>query len=69
MPTTLAIDDDGLDAAKAISRRDRRSAGEVMSEIGCRAPEGTRNRVPLLDARPGVVVTPDVVERLRDGLA
>ena len=74
MRTTLTIDDDVLGAAKAIAERERRSVGEIVSDLARRTlAAGTspreRNGVPLLPLRaPGIVVTPDEVNRLRDEL-
>jgi hypothetical protein len=72
MRTTLDIDEDVLQAAKALAVAQKRTAGKVLSDLARRAlrPAGTqevRNGVPLLPARPGArVVTPDVIERLLD---
>jgi hypothetical protein len=72
MRTTLDIDEDILQAAKALAVAQKRTAGKVLSDLARRAlrPAGTRevrNGVPLLPARPGArVVTPDVIERLLD---
>jgi hypothetical protein len=68
--TTLAIDDDVLIAAKAIAQQ-ARSTGEVISALGRRAlprpmPENFRNGFPLLSGGPGVRVTLDMVNALRD---
>ncbi len=71
--TTLAIDDDVLNAAKAIARQQRRTVGEVVSELARRAlhrpapAASTRNGVPLLARRDdGTMVTLDIVNALRD---
>ena len=58
MRTTLQVDDDVLQAAKALSRSQRRSLGKVISELARRGlqPSGKRS------ARPGfpvVLVAPD----------
>ena len=72
MRTTLSIDDDVLDAAKAIARQKNRTIGEVVSELARAALRpaaigGERNGLPLLPVRtPGVAVTPDLVNALRD---
>ncbi len=72
MRTTLAIDDDVLTAARAIARQTNRTLGEVVSDLARRALRppaagSERNGVPLLPVRaPGVVVTPEVVNALRD---
>lgn len=77
MRTTLDIDDDLLLAAKEIARRERSTAGEVVSRLlrqsltGA-APPAPRGRqtsvagfVPF-PAPPGVVVTNEIVDRLRE---
>jgi hypothetical protein len=74
MRTTLAIDDDVLAAAKAIAQQERRSLGEVVSELARHAlvrpaPPAERNGVPLLPHRgDGAIVTLDIVNALRDEL-
>ena len=75
MRTTLAIDDDVLAAARDLAIHQRRSVGQVVSELMRRALRPpptevrTRNGIPLLplreDARP---VTLEMVNRLRDEL-
>lgn len=72
MRTTLAIDDDVLAAAKAIAKQKNRTVGEVVSELARAALHpaasgSARNGVPLLPVRkPDVIVTPDLVNALRD---
>ncbi len=73
MRTTLAIDDDVLMAAKGLAARDKRSVGEVMSELARKGlvpdalPPVYRNGILLLPVRPGSgVVTLEMVNRLRD---
>jgi len=72
MRTTIAIDDDVLTAAKAIARQRSQTVGKVVSELArsaLRPPaaSGERNGVPLLPVRkPGAIVTPEIVNRLRD---
>lgn len=74
MRTTLAIDDDVLGAAKAIAAQQRRSVGEVISELARRSlrrPQGggERNGIPLLSPRPDAPpVTLEIVNALRDEL-
>jgi hypothetical protein len=72
MRTTLAIDDDILLAAKALATQQRRSVGEVISDLARRSLQrpqggGERNGIPLLavktDSPP---VTLDLVNALRD---
>ena len=72
MPTTLAIDDDVLVAAKAMARQQRRSLGKIISELArasLRRPEaaGKRWGVSLLAVRPNAApVTLEIVNALRD---
>jgi hypothetical protein len=74
MRTTLAIDDDVLVAAKAIARQERRSVGDVVSDLARRAlrrPQAptARNGIPLLSIRDeAAVVTLETVNMLRDEL-
>jgi len=75
MRTTLAIDDDVLIAAKAIARQERKSVGDVVSDLARRAlrrpePPGRRNGMMLL-ARgdDSVIVTMEAVNALRDELS
>ncbi len=71
MRTTLKLDDDVLQAARAVAERDGRTLGEVVSALarqGLRRAEvgPVRNGIPLLPARGGSPVTLDLVNRLRD---
>jgi len=74
MRTTLAIDDDVLNAAKAIAAHQDRTLGEVVSDLARQAlhrrPTTVRFRdgVPLLPDRPGPMVTLEDVNTLRDEL-
>jgi hypothetical protein len=75
MRTTLAIDDDVLAAAKELAASQRKSVGEVISELARKAlrpPEPsrkTRNGVPLLPvAQKTVRVTSQLVHQLREEL-
>lgn len=73
MRTTLAIDDDVLEAAKAIASQSHRTVGDVISDLARRAlrrPDQPRERngIPLLPACAGVVVTQAAVNALRDEL-
>lgn len=78
MRTTLDIDDDVLAAAKEIGRRERKSAGTVLSSLARRAltesapAAGDRVREPKasygfapLPTR-GVVLTDALINRLRE---
>jgi hypothetical protein len=78
MRTTLDIDDDVLEAAKAIGRRTHRTAGKVLSELARRAlttcppaenggkrARGVGGFVPF--ASRGGIVTNELIDRLREG--
>jgi hypothetical protein len=68
----LTIDDDVLLVAKAIASQQRRSLGEVVSELARRSlrrPKAPtrRNGVPLLPLRDErALVTLEIVNALRD---
>lgn len=71
--TTLDIDEDVLETAKELAARRGTTAGRVISELARTAlapPDHSarkRNGVPVLPARKRArLVTPDVVNRLRD---
>ena len=80
MRTTLDIDDDLLAVAKELARRERSTAGEVISRLvrhsltgeAERAASGSRSRTAAVagfrpfPARRGVVATDEQVEALRD---
>ena len=77
MRTTLDIDDEVLNAAKEIARRQRKTAGAVISELVRRAlTQTTREQpttaepTPFCGFRPlapeGRVVSNETVERLRE---
>jgi hypothetical protein len=72
MRTTLTIDDDVLDAAKAIAERKSSTIGEVISELARAslrpvASVARRNGVPLLPLKSGGgIVTPSIVKDLQD---
>ena len=80
MRTTLDIDDDLLATVNEIARRERRTAGQVVcrllrhsltdaAELGVAASRGRGSGVagfvPFF-ARPGLLVTNEQVNRLRD---
>jgi hypothetical protein len=77
--TTLDIDDDLMAAAKELARRERSSAGKVVSRLlrqsltSARAPAaGSVGRTRAVagfkpfPARPGIVVTDEEVNALRE---
>jgi hypothetical protein len=72
MRTTLTIGDDVLAAAKALADRERKTIGQVVSELArqpLRRPvaQQHRNGVPLLPvSNPDAVVTLQTVNALRD---
>lgn len=75
MRTTLTLDDDVLAAAKGLAARQRKTVGEVISELARQAllpsapRSNMRNGVPLLAVRSGVApVTLELVNQLRDEL-
>jgi hypothetical protein len=74
MRTTLVIDDDVLNAAKALARQSGRTIGQVVSDLARNslrppAPMATRNGIPMLPVRqPGTIVTLEMVNKLRDEL-
>ncbi|EGY29560.1 hypothetical protein Rin_00004700 [Candidatus Regiella insecticola 5.15] len=76
MRTTLAIDDDILAAAKGLAARQNKSLGAVISSLARQALRPTyvpshpkRNGIPLLLVRSdGMLVTPELVNQLRDEL-
>lgn len=73
MRTTLTIDDDVLIAARDIASRDKKTVGDVISELARQAltpkaePMKTRNGFPLLPVGKGArPVTIEMVNQLRD---
>lgn len=74
MRTTLDIADDVLQAAKELARRERTTAGEVISQLarkGLRAgPAARDDGKGVLGFKPfpsrGGVVTNEIIDRLRD---
>jgi hypothetical protein len=70
--TTLDIDDDVLQAAKELGEMQKKTAGQILSELARKAlaPQSkvrVRNGVPLLPSRPGApIMTMADVNRLRD---
>ena len=73
MRTTLNIDDDILRVAKHLASRDKKSVGQVLSELARKALQPAarrtfRNGVPLLPvSTKAVPVTLDHIDQLRDG--
>ena len=77
MRTTLDIDDDVLQAAKALARREKKTAGEIISELARRAlgasPAGPAPKAPRAPhgfrpfPRRGGIVTNELIDKLREG--
>lgn len=75
MRTTLDIDDDILLAVKELSKRQRKSAGEVLSDLARAAltapvsethePE-TPYGFPLIPRKSDTIVTVDQIRRLQE---
>jgi hypothetical protein len=76
MRTTLDLDDDVLQAVKELGVLQKKTAGQVLSELARRAlapspqpRDRVRNGVPLLPSRPGApIMTMADVNRLRDDM-
>jgi hypothetical protein len=80
MRTTLDIADDVLHAAKELARRERKTAGQVLSDLArlalhqpsarARSGRGARSRAALLGFEPfpsrGGLVTNEWIDRLRE---
>jgi hypothetical protein len=74
MRTTLDIDDDVLRAAKELARREKKTAGEVISELTRKAltasPEGAQEPQAVHGFRPfprrGGIVTNEQIDKLRE---
>jgi len=78
MRTTLDLDDDVLESAKEIGRRENKTAGQVLSELARRAlTQGAGPATPARREAPaphgfvpfasrGAVVTNALIRKLRD---
>lgn len=72
MRTTITVDDDVLDAARALAERRGEPIGVVLSELARRGLQpvssgGTRNGIQLFPVRNDAgPVTPDLVKSLLD---
>jgi len=79
MRTTLDIDDDVLQAAKDLARREKKTAGQMISELVRRAlgaspaGAGAKEPKPLYGLRPfprrGGIVTNELIDKLREDAA
>ena len=79
MRTTLDIDDDVLEVAKSLAKHDKKTAGQVLSELARKALTRSDepfdvtkleivDGIPLLPSRGGGVVTMELVNRLMEGV-
>jgi hypothetical protein len=76
MRTTLDIADDVLQAAKEGAKRERKTIGEIISELARRTLTGTQEPLSAEEpkavhglkpfARRGGIVTNELINRLRD---
>jgi hypothetical protein len=78
MRTTLDIDDDVLQAAKELARRERKTAGRIVSELARRglteAKYTSSRKVAAKEvflgfrpfARRGTIITNEMIDRLRE---
>lgn len=76
MRTTVAIDDDVLLAVQERARRERRTAGQVLSELARQALTGDRSADDVVDTPPrhgfrsvprrGLPVSNALIDRLRE---
>jgi hypothetical protein len=76
MRTTLDIDDDVLQAAKELARREGQTAGRILSELARRGlteakdTSKGRTKIAFLGFRPfarrGGIVTNELIDRLRE---
>lgn len=77
MRTTLDIADDVLQAAKERAKRERKTVGEMLSELARRAltaphdpPRGVGEPAPIYGLKPfarrGGLVTNELIDKLRD---
>lgn len=78
MRTTIDIDQDVLETAKEIAKKEKKSAGAVISELARRGfyagrssveeppePYGDKNGVPVLSPT-GSLVTEESIRKIRD---
>ena len=75
MRTTLDVDDDVLASAKEIARREKKTAGQVLSQLARnsltqRLTRSSPNKTAAFGFKPfesrGVVVTNELIRKLRD---
>lgn len=79
MQATLDIDDDVFRAIEALSRRESKSAGQLLSELARAALGSSAAKQPLKEGEPktfggftpfpkrGGVVTDELINKIREG--
>jgi hypothetical protein len=70
MRTTLDLDDDVLAAARSIAAARKQTMGKVVSDLvrqslTAKVKKGPSG-IPLLPRRPGVIVTNELINKLRE---
>jgi hypothetical protein len=69
MRTTLDLDDDILAAARSIAAARKQTMGKVVSDLVRQSLTTKTKRgpmgIPLLPRRPGVIVTNELIDKLR----
>jgi hypothetical protein len=70
MRTTLDLDDDVLAAARSIAAARKQTMGKVVSDLVRRSLatklKKAASGLPLLPRRPGVIVTNELIDKLRE---
>lgn len=70
MRTTLDLDDDILAAARSIASARKQTMGKVISDLVRQSLAAKLKKsptgLPLLPHRPGVIVTQELIDRLRE---
>lgn len=73
MRTTLDLEDAALEVLRDLAVLEKRSIGKVATELILEAVKRrsgagrvTRNGIPLLERREGVVVTNELIDRIRE---
>ena len=70
MRTTLDLDDDILAAARSIAAARKETMGKVVSDLVRQSLSAKLKKtpagVPLLPHRPGVIVTQELIDKLRE---
>lgn len=69
MRTTLDLDEDVLAAARSIAAARNQTIGKVVSDLLRESltlkPTKQRSGIPLLPRRPGVIVTNELIDKIR----